>query len=432
MRIAAVVPAKSTSERIFNKNTLVLGGYPLFLYKLQTLLSIKEIDDVYLDTDSDEFIGLASHLPVKFIRRSSELATNATDGHELFLNEVQQIDADIIIQLLCTSPFVKRETICQAIHILTSQSEFDSVVLFQREKLYEWREGKPLYGNGRIPNSVDLPTIERESMSLYAMRRQEALLLKRRFGDHVARLYADPIESIDINNQADLELACTIADGTHMREAVRLKTLSQTYSSAMLSDILDDLGLRDCVTPSLKSNMPHASVFGRAKTMKLRPLSNGEDFRGIYDALDSYRFVCLGDIIVVENEVPELAYFGDLNARLAMRQGASAAIVGGATRDSTRVLRLGFPVFAEGFNAQDVRHRAVVESMNKPVKVKGLAIRPGELIFADNDAIVRIPLEREAEVLQLAEHAAQREDAIAVSITRGVKVDEIMISHGDF
>ena len=97
MRTVAFVPAKGESSRIRNKNTVILDGEYLFKRKLIQLLACPEIDDVYLDTESEKIIELASDLPVKILKRNAKLASNSTDGHELFANECAKVDADLYI-----------------------------------------------------------------------------------------------------------------------------------------------------------------------------------------------------------------------------------------------------------------------------------------------------------------------------------------------
>ncbi len=104
MRVVAFVPAKGQSERIANKNTAILDVEHLFKRKLRQLLECDLIDDVYLDTESPDLIELASDLDIKVLRRDPGLASNSTDGHALFANECAQVEADIYIQSLCTSP----------------------------------------------------------------------------------------------------------------------------------------------------------------------------------------------------------------------------------------------------------------------------------------------------------------------------------------
>lgn len=66
MKVVAFVPAKGSSSRIESKNVKLLDGKPLFLHTLEKLVQCDFIDEVYLDTESDEIIALASEVPCKF------------------------------------------------------------------------------------------------------------------------------------------------------------------------------------------------------------------------------------------------------------------------------------------------------------------------------------------------------------------------------
>lgn len=120
--MVAFLPAKGTSERIESKNMKLLNGKPLFLHTLEKLCKCDFIDDVYLDSDSDEILYYAkSYLNYIPLKRDPGLATNKTDGHQMFYNEIRQVEADIYIQILCTSPFISPETILKGVTILKEQ-----------------------------------------------------------------------------------------------------------------------------------------------------------------------------------------------------------------------------------------------------------------------------------------------------------------------
>lgn len=430
MKVAAFVPAKSTSERVWNKNVNLLDGTPLYAYTLEKLTSCSKIDEIYLDTDSSEMFDRVRDLPIRWLKRDAALATNATDGHELFMNEVRQVEADVYVQILCTSPFIEVETIEKGIQAVQSR-EFDSAILTRSEKLYTWQAGHPQYGYGRIPNSIDLPETRIESMGMYIMSREAALRLGRRFGDRPCFLNAKPIEAVDINTADDFVLANYIASGKREKERLLIRTLQSLLSSPILSDILDDFGHKGVVR-RLKPNIPSAKVLGRAKTMKLRALGPDEDYRGIYDALNTYQSVIPGDVIVVENEIAEFAYFGDLNARLAQRSGAVGAIIHGVTRDSARVTELGFPVFAQGNSCSDVRRRATVESWNSPILLDDVSVRPGDLVFADAEGVVVIPRKIESAVLNAAMAVIKKESTISIDIALNRSPESILAASGEF
>ena len=92
MKVVAFLPVKGSSSRIANKNTSLLDGKPLFLHTLEKLIDCNFIDEVYLDTESDQIIQMADHLHCKILKRRPELASNQTDGNSLFMNEVNQVD----------------------------------------------------------------------------------------------------------------------------------------------------------------------------------------------------------------------------------------------------------------------------------------------------------------------------------------------------
>ena len=432
MKVVAFVPVKGESSRVNAKNTRLLDGCPLFIHTLKKLINVSLIDEVYLDTESDRIIEMASHLPIKVMKRDPALATNATDGHDLFMNEVRHTEADLYVQVLCTSPFIRIETIEEGIKTLCASDEYDSALLMRREKQYLWQEQNPLYGRGRIPNSVDLPDTWIESMGMYMVKRSVALEHEKRFGLKPYLLVADPVEAIDVNTEDDLRLANFVAAGQREKELVLLRNLRSLLGSPMLSDVLDDLGQHGNVLSGLNPNMDNVPLFGRVKTLELRALEEGESYEGIYDALQTYESIVPNDIILVKNEVHDFAYFGDLNARLAIRSGAQGAIINGVTRDTDAVKKLGFPVYARGTNAVDVRGRATMKAFNKKLVIDDVTIEPGDLIFADRDAIVRIPVAFERQVIQHAIEKIQSENKISVDIALNLSTQDIKHQHGAF
>lgn len=438
MKVYAFVPAKGTSERVENKNMRFLDGERLYVRALKKLLQCKNIDKVFLDTESQQMYDLVDYLPIEFMKRDVNLANNKTDGHKMFLNEVNSFpDADIYVQLLCTSPFIEPETIDSAIEALKNSKDYDSAILMKRDKFYLWENNKPLYDINHIPNSKDLPFTEIESMGLYICKKETAQRLQRRYGDNPLMIYGKAHESVDVNTPEDLTFAETFATGLRRQENQNLNLIKHFLSSPALSDLLDDMLVATgekcgAVINGWKCNIKNAKLLGRANTLKLRQLKDNEDFHGIYDALSSYDGIAENDIIVVENECRDYAYFGDLNARLAIRAGAAGVIVDGVTRDKRQTELLGLPVFARGYNAADVRRRATTEYINKPIKIGGHTINPGDLIFMDENAMVVIYKKYEKEILSEVLNTLKNEKNIISDIFEKKNVFQITKERGAF
>ncbi|HXT11675.1 MAG TPA: cytidyltransferase [Candidatus Angelobacter sp.] len=432
MKTAAFLPAKGSSQRIPNKNTMPLDGEPLFLRSLKKLLACPSINEVWLDTESQDVIELASDIKCRTLRRDPGLASNKTDGHQLFLNEVMATDADICVQLLGTSPFIKIETIEKAVDILKTDSRYDSVIAIRKEKQYRWLQGKPTYDIQHIPNSSDLEDSVIESMGLYVVRRETALATKRRIGNAPYLIEIDPLESVDVNWPKDFEMANLIAIGLREQERRLFQNTKLLLNSPLLSDVMDDLSLDSVLSKDFRLNLPEHKVFGRAKTMQIDLCADDDDFRKIYDSLNLYDHVVSNDVIVVANHAPGYAFFGELNANLAVRAGAVGAIIDGVTRDLPDTRRMGFPVFAKGNYCKDTRKRGVVSSRNKTIVVDGKSIHKDDLIFGDSDGIVVIPKQHEKEILGEALNRKKNEGSILLSIAQGTRTDELVKQFGLF
>ncbi len=438
MKVYAFVPAKGTSERIENKNMQILAGERLYAKALKTLLNCKEIDKVFLDTDSEYMYSLVDYLPIEFMKRDKTLATNKTDGHQMFMNEVNSYpEADIYVQLLCTSPFIKSDSIDKSIRILKNNKQYDSAILMKKDKYYFWSENQPTYDINHIPNSKDLPDTIIESMGLYIHRKESALKTKRRYGNNPYLIFGSLEELIDVNNPDDLVFAETYAKGKKLEENKKFQMIKHLASSPLLSDILDDLYeetgiIHGAVLNGWKSNLSNSKLLGRASTLKLRALRKDEDFNGIYKALESYREISENDVIVVENELKNYAYFGDLNARLSIRAGASGAIIDGVTRDLKHTQSLNFPVFARGYNAADVRKRATLDYINKPITIDNVKISPGDLIFMDDCSMVVIYQNTETAVLNKIISTLNNEKNIINDIFTNVDTKVIIETRGAF
>ncbi|MDX2142932.1 MAG: hypothetical protein SFV19_06235 [Rhodospirillaceae bacterium] len=432
MRVVAFVPAKGESSRIANKNTVILDGEYLFKRKLRQLLECEEIDDVYLDTESERMIELAADLPVKVLRRDPTLASNKTDGHELFANQARQVKADIYIQSLCTSPFIDANTLGRALKALKSKPNADSLVAVQKRKQYTWSKGKPNYGTGRIPNSVDLPDSIVESMGLYMVRRKPgAKAPTRRFGDKPILFEITDEEAVDVNWPEDLALAERICAGYRAVHNAALDAIRPHLCASLLSDICKERGLKALLPPGFK-RISGRSTLGVAKTLELRRLKKGDDWKGIYTALGTYNFIRPGDVIVVNNHVKDKAYFGDLNANIAVRSGAVGAVVDSYTRDSAELNGLEFSVFAQGINCDDIKYEGTVHAMNKPIKIGDVVINNGDYIYADDDGVLAIPKALWPSVRDEALATLKKEFDIRYAIMRGEDVAKVLNVHGAF
>ena len=426
------LPVRGTSDSVSPMNLSLLDGKPLFLYVLEKLLNLEDAE-IFLDTESDEIVQMSSHLEgLRILKRDPSLALNNINGNHLFANQALYCQSEIIVQHLCTSPFISLDTIKKAIHTIRNDATHDSILAVRTQKLYTWNSDAPAYDIKSIPKYTDLDNTVVETMGLYASPRNRVLETGLRIGERPYLMEVSPEESIYVRNDEDFALAQLIAAGKREKEQNLYANMSLVMSSALLSDLLDDYGFKNQVIHGLKATPGMPKILGPAKTMRIRKIRDQDDFRGIYSCLNHYKTLVPGDVICIENEVDQYAYFGELNANLAIRQGVRGVIVGGMTRDAEAVVRTGLPVYAMGVTCQDVRGRAVLDTLNQKISIDNVFICPGDLVFADSEGVVVIPRRIIHKVFSDVSQKTVNESHIITDIASGIQSEKLLQDRGDF
>ena len=210
MKTVAFVPIRLNSKRVVGKNLKPLGGKPLMWYILETLVKVKNIDEVYVYCSSEDIIP---HLPagVKFLKRSEWLDRDETLGEEIYDACTKEIDADIYMLAHTTSPFIKAETISGSIEKVAS-GEYDSAFSAQKIQTFCWHKDEPLnYDLKKIPQTQKIEPVYVETSAFYIFRKEVWTVEHQRVGFRPYMAITDPIEGIDIDYPEDFAFAEKVA-----------------------------------------------------------------------------------------------------------------------------------------------------------------------------------------------------------------------------
>lgn len=216
-KLVAIVPMRHFSERVPGKNYRLLAGRPLYHHIVATLLSVSEIDEVVIDTDSDTIFSDArqSFPQVKLLERPEHLRDGELPMNEVLANTLSQVDADTILQTHSTNPFLSSVTISSAIQALNDPSgAVDSVFGVSRLNARLWTENvEPVnHDPAVLLRTQDLEPLFVENSCFYIFGRAGFQATGNRIGKHPKMIEVSPIEAVDIDDEQDFAFAATIAE----------------------------------------------------------------------------------------------------------------------------------------------------------------------------------------------------------------------------
>ena len=171
MKTVAFVPIKMNSQRLPHKNILPLGEHALCWYIFDTLLNVKEIDEVYVYCSDDRIVD---YIPPNVIykKRSEQLDGDLVKGYDIYKSFINEVNADVYILAHATSPFIKSETIHNALlNVLYNGN--DSAFSAQRIQTFSWFKGKPLnYQFEDVPRTQDIEPVLVETSAFYIFKKE--------------------------------------------------------------------------------------------------------------------------------------------------------------------------------------------------------------------------------------------------------------------
>ena len=98
-KVVALLPMKGNSERVKNKNLKDFCGNPLYHRVMDVLLASKYINQVIVNTDSDDIrADILKHYPerVIIIDRPEEIVGDFVSMNKIIENDISIIDSDLL------------------------------------------------------------------------------------------------------------------------------------------------------------------------------------------------------------------------------------------------------------------------------------------------------------------------------------------------
>ncbi len=207
--INAIIPVRSGSLRVENKNLRPFAGKSLLEIKITQLLQVPEISQVFVSSNDNQMLKIAEELGAKPVLRDEKYATNTIPMSEVYANMVSTLPDGDVCYATVTTPFIGAKEISAIIQAYASNKALhDSIHTVVSVRDFMLLKGKPLnYDAAVFPRSQDLPDIRNLYLELLCLTAK--LMITRRSSLGFSPLLYDVTQeqAIDIDTPHDFEVA---------------------------------------------------------------------------------------------------------------------------------------------------------------------------------------------------------------------------------
>ena len=216
----AIIPARSGSKRIPNKNIKDFLGKPIIAYSIETALQSGLFDEVMVSTDSEDIAVIARQYGAKVpFLRSIDTADDYATLSDVIVEVLQtyrdkeNLEFDHICCLLATAPFVQKEDIIATYNKLI-HNDIDAVFPvvrydfpIQRAMQFEGNLIRMIAPENKDVRSQDLPPSFYDAGLFYWIKTQVFNKQKTLWTDQTSALEISAHKAQDIDTPEDWRMA---------------------------------------------------------------------------------------------------------------------------------------------------------------------------------------------------------------------------------
>ncbi len=214
LKIVCMIPARIGSKRIKKKNLRLINNKPLISYAIEAAKKIKYFDSIYLNSDSIKFKKIANDYSIKFYKRDKKLGSDVTTNDQFTFDFFKNIECDILIQILPTSPFITKDEINNFYkHMINNKLE--TLISVEEKQIACLYKSKPINFKKLVPNppSQKMTPIKAYATVLMGWRKISFMQNIKKYksayhggGSKTGYFTLKGLSTIDIDNESDFQL----------------------------------------------------------------------------------------------------------------------------------------------------------------------------------------------------------------------------------
>ena len=188
--------------------------------------------------------------------------------------------------------------------------------------------------------------------------------------------------------------------------------------TACVCDANKVLGLElKAMDPGIRPIRTGLKLVGRAHTVRCH-----DDFLTVIKALAD---AVPGEVIVIDSQQSSKALTGELFPTEALRKGLAGIVNDGPCRDTAAVRAMEIPYYARSVTCVPGTTQQLFETQI-PIRCGGVEVRPGELLFGDDDGVIVGQDQVFAHLIPVAEEIQRKEGLLLEGMAEGKSLLEML------
>jgi len=205
------------------------------------------------------------------------------------------------------------------------------------------------------------------------------------------------------------------------------------FYTPLVSDTMERMGLESTALESTIQQIisnPAQRVCGLAFPCRVIPTAEYVEIDTLLEMIDA---IPANAFVLVASDAPiDAALWGGMMSARARARGAVGAAVNGGVRDIEQIARLDFPVFGTGRCIRDIRQRGYMAAYNIPIRCGGVEIAPGDVVLADANGVIAVPLRHFPALYSELDRAWSEEQATEEGLRTGGEARALFDRYGRF
>jgi CMP-N-acetylneuraminic acid synthetase len=227
----ALIPVRSGSKRVPNKNLSIVGGLSLLERKIKQLQNVG-IKKIYVGSDSKDYLQVALNSgAIPIARANSACDESIASANQMICDFSLRVEGKYAIWCHCTNPFIYSQIYSDAIDTFIDkcivQKNYDSLISVYKIQNHMWNhEFRPVNYDPKLSTHTlakNLDPVYFQDGGIFIQELRKMQINSYFFGTSPYLFEIDYLNGFDINTQEDLRAAQILSEALDKEFSFSLK-----------------------------------------------------------------------------------------------------------------------------------------------------------------------------------------------------------------